>query len=41
MIDNSEFSRVVTLNSPSEVFALVVFPIRKQFTCVKFIFCYI
>ena len=32
MIDNSRFLGVMTLNSPSRVFALVVFPIRKQIT---------
>ena len=38
--DNSEFSRMVTVNSPSGVrFAQVVFPIRKQITYVKFNFC--
>ena len=30
--DNSEFSEVVILNSPSGVFALEVFSIRKQIT---------
>ena len=30
--DNSEFSGVVTLNSPGGVFPLEVFPIRKQIT---------
>ena len=30
--DNSRFSGVVTLNSPSVVFALEVFHIRKQIT---------
>ena len=30
--DNSEFSRVMTLKSSSGVFALKVFPIRKQIT---------
>ena len=30
--DNSGFSGVVTLKSPSGVFAVLVFPIRKQIT---------
>ena len=30
--DNSEFTEVVILNSPSGVFALEVFSIRKQIT---------
>ena len=30
--DNSEFLGIVTLNSPDKVFALEVFPIRKQIT---------
>ena len=30
--DNSGFSRVMTLKSPSEAFALEVFPIHKQIT---------
>ena len=39
MIDNSGFLGVMTLKSPGGGgFALVVFPIRKQITCVKFIF---
>ena len=32
MIDNSGFLGVMSLNSPGRVFALVVFPIRKQIT---------
>ena len=31
--DNSGFLGVVVLKSPDEVFALEVFPIRKQITC--------
>ena len=38
MIDNSGFLGVMTLKLPRGGFALVVFPIRKQITCVKFIF---
>ena len=36
--DNSGFSGVVTLNSPGGVFALEVFPIRKQITVSNLIF---
>ena len=31
-LDNNGFSKVVTLNSPSGIFALQVFHIRKQIT---------